>query len=238
MKENGDWEPIDECRAAWRGRVALPHPEFEILLHRHMDAGFRVTAAAYDSERAVARPAAAAVRAGVTALLTAPPLRDNGAIAAFFPADGHMGGDIRAAIHDVGSPAAAPARAAWAAQAVVAGLYDNMPKNFWCSHPVLEDAFRLALEDMEDAATHLYVSELCAVHRLQSVRRLVSMIPVALRKTGQPESNNLYHLCAYMHAFTGATVKSIVAHATGEYESQMNQRGVTALRRLLDRGPA
>ena len=237
MKENGDWEPIDECRAAWRERVSLPHAEFEILLRRHMGQGLPVSARAHDIESAVARPSAAAVRAAVTTLLAAPPLRRNALIAAAFADDGNMGSDIHNAITDVGSPAADPARAAWAVQAVVAGLYDNMPKNFWCSHPLLEDAFRLALEDIAEPATHIFVSELCAIHRLQSARRLVSALPVALRKTGEPESN-LYHLCAYMHAFTSATVKAVVANATAEYEAQLKQSGVSPLRRLLDRGPA
>ena len=240
MKENGDWEPIDECRAAWRERVALPHTEFEILLRRHMGHGLPVSARTHEAESALARPSAAAVRAAVTTLLAQPPLRRNELIAATFADDGHMGSDIHHGIAACGDAAANPARAAWAVQAVIAGLYDNMPKNFWCSHPVLEDGFRLALEDIAEPATHIFVSELCAIHRLQTARRLVSMVPVALRTKGEMNAeaeSNLYHLCAYMHAFTGATIKAVVANATAEYESQMNQRGVTALRRLLDRGP-
>lgn len=235
---NGEWSVTDEIRAAWKGRLRLPHNEFEILLRRHMGAGVQLDKG-WDRPRDEQEAASnGAVRAGVTALMGVAPLRDAAKIAAFFPDDGMAGSAIAAAARRCATPAAEPARAAWALQAVLAGIYDNLPTNMWCSTEALSDGFRLALEDSKTPFAHHYASELSALYRLDHARRLFGAVPVGLRqRRDQHMDGNMLHLCAYMRNFADATFGAILVGARAEYDAQMKQRGITPLHRRLHPGP-
>jgi hypothetical protein len=229
MKENGNWEPIDECRDAWKKRVTLPHAEFEILLKRHMRGGMP-NFATLDADERAARASVAAVRASVTALLAAPARHNAFDLALFFKPDGLFGTDIRNGLCNNGRPPSA-ARAAWAIQSAIAGLYDNMPGNFWCSSDALRDGFITALEDVREPACHGWTSDLCAIHRLQTAQRILPNIAAGLRRAGHGEHENVARLCAHLYAFAGATMRATVNDAAAEYAAQVARPGVTPLRR-------
>lgn len=234
MKQNGDWEPIDECRDAWKKRVALPHAEFEILLQRHMRGGMP-DFTTLDADERAARDSVATVRASVTALLAASARHNALDLALFFKPDGLFGTDIRNGLCNNGRPPSA-ARAAWAIQSAIAGLYDNMPVNFWCSSDALRNGFMLALEDVREPACHGWTSDLCAIHRLQSAQRILPMIAAGLRRRGQQEPENVARLCAHLYAFAGTTLRTLIKDASAEYAAQVSRPGVTPLRRPT--GPA
>lgn len=233
--------PIDECRAAWKKRLRLPHAEFEILLARHIGRGISLTERAALPTHDAERDSTESVRAAISAIMGMPPLRSSAKIADMVPDDGLMGRVIAGGMRRCATavPAADRARTAWALQAVIAGLYDNMPTNLWCSTDVLRDGFCNALEDCKTPFAHHYASELATLQRLENARRLLAAIPVAMRQHETRETN-LYHICAYMRNFADANFGAILVDAHNEYAAQMKRSDITPLvppRRRLHPGP-
>ncbi|MBU0800492.1 MAG: hypothetical protein KKA05_05750 [Alphaproteobacteria bacterium] len=224
MKKNGDWEPIDEVRYAWRNRVDIPHAAFEVLLQRHMRAGFNL--AGHAQVEADARVSAAAITACVDNLAqTYNGLSRLEKIDAL-PRDNNLAGAMHIALTKPLAGAENPALIAYAAAVYITALEPHMPKNYWCSHPAIQDAVCLAIEDSRDPGTYALSSTLNAYYRLQVFKAALPAIAKMFDQTiHTPLSNTTRALSSHLHA----TQQLIRNEAAQQAAQNMTQPGLTPL---------
>lgn len=225
MKPNGDWEPIDECRAAWRPRVDLPHTLFEIMLRQHMAHGFRfdgMDRAALDGAAAVA-----AIAESVERIAALPGRPDSSFLAAHFQRDKHMAQDLRSALRAPGDAAPVPARTAWATAAFMAAAEPLLPKNLWCSHGKLYAAIPTAIDDAREPVGYHFASALTAYQRLQCFNAALPAMAQAFVKT---DRHGLAAVAAHVFSRNHATMRALRDSAAQEWQETLRQPGIIPLR--------
>jgi hypothetical protein len=221
MKPNGDWEPIDEVRAAWRPRVDLPHALFEILLKDHMNPmkqGFD----GYDAEERASNDSARKLAESVRTLALWPDIMDRASLGDCIPADGHMAGDLRDALLIPYEAAANPARLAWAGLGFIHAVQDVLPKNYWCSRLAMEDATRLAVDNHDAPGAHYFVSTLCAYYHMQAVNAALPHLTKTLREGGH---YNLALLAGHLYTKQKMTMAAIRDAADHSWRAQIPANG-------------
>jgi hypothetical protein len=224
MKKNGDWKPIDEVRYAWRNRVDIPHASFEVLLQRHMQLGFNLDGHA--QIEADARISAAAITACVDNL--AKPHNGLSRLKKIdsLPHDNNLAAALHTALTKPLAGAENPALTAYATAVYVAALEPHMPKNYWCSHPVIQDAVYLAIEDSQDPGTYALSSTLNSYYRLQVFKAALPAIAKMFEQNGHPHlSVTTLALSSHLHA----SQQRIRNEAAQQATTNMTQPGLTPL---------